>query len=467
MREPVMRLLALLLFAGLLGPATAQEVPTPTDSLPPLPDSLRLYGATLPTGANLPPFDAPADAQPLSLDEAVRLALARSPGLAASALEAERAANDAVPGNAGYLPTLDATGSVIGTRADDAGAAVRASTVAGAELGAGYTLFDASRSATLRRLQADARRFRLLAEADAEALAYAVTQAYLDAARQQALVESRQQAVTLSEDRLRIEQSEVQIGTAAEIDAALALADLNADRAALLRQQLLLAQARATLGGLLTLPDPEAVLLTDSLALGPPPPLVPLASAITTGNRRVEALRVAAEVAEEITREVRGEYLPTVRATAGVGVGAAAPGFIPNDLPVGGTDLRYGLTATLPIFDAGSRRRRAENAQLRVRQAELDVADAQAALRADAARLTTAIEGYRALAALETQNEAIAEQNARVALAQLRLGFITALDLRQVQLALLDVQARRIEAVYQAERAEAELRLLAGQLLPD
>ncbi len=474
MRELVRLLVALLLAVG-MSPAVAWEasaqerdvLSTRTDSLPPLPDSLRLYGGTLATGADLPLFEPPPDALPLSLDEAVRLALRQNPDLAAVALEATRARNDAVPGNAGYRPSLTASGGVTGTWADDTGSDVRA--LSGAEAGVtlGYTVFDASRSATLARLRAEARRFGVLAEAEAEALAYAVTQAYLDAARQRALVEARADAVVLSEDRLRIEQSEVQIGTAAEIDAALALADLNADRAALLRQRLLLSQARAALGGLLALPDPSAVAVTDSLALGPPPTLERLAVAVPAENRRVQALRIAREAAEEAIREARGAYLPTLRAQTGVGVSGGAPGLFPSGTPIGGSDVRYGLTVTLPIFDGGARQRRLENARIRRDQAALDVAGEQAALRADAARLATAIVGYRALAALETQNEAIAEQNARVALAQLRLGFITPIDLRQVQLALLDVQARRIEAVYQAARAEAELRLLAGQLLPE
>ncbi len=67
---------------------------------------------------------------------------------------------------------------------------------------------------------------------------------------------------------------------------------------------------------------------------------------------------------------------------------------------------------------------------------------------------------------LETLNAAIARQNVTVATAQFRLGFITALDLRLVQLTLVDTRARRVEALYPARRAEAELRLLAGELLP-
>lgn len=471
--------LALLAALGGAGPASAQVPDLPgteglrLDSLPPLPDTLRIYGQALGVRVALPDLGPPPGALPLSLEEAIRLALRQSPGLGIAAAEAERAANDATRGNAGFLPTLDATGQFSGSGdlslagGDSTGGGTAGFTGAGADVTLGYTVFDGfRRDATLRRLRAEAERFGLTAEAEAEALAFAVTAAYLDVVRQEGLAAALEEAVAISEDRLRIETAEVQIGTAAEIDAALALSDLNADRAALLRQALFLIQARATLGALLALPRPEAVAVTDTLALGPAPPLAALAAEAERGNPRVRALEVAEIAAEEAVREVRAEYLPTVRVLAGVGLAADDRGLFPAGDPALGTGLRYGFTATLPLFDAGSRRRRTENARLRVRQAALATADERAFLRADVARLTSAVAGYRQLAALETQNRAVARENVRVALAQFQLGFITPIDLRQVQLALLDAETRLVDAVYQARRAEAELRFLAGDLLP-
>ena len=470
--------------------ASAQPVPLRQDSLPPLPDSLRLYGGTVPTQIALPTFAPPPDALRLTLEQAVDLALVRNPDRAVSALEGVRAANDVTLGNAGYLPTLDASAGLAGSRSDvlfgsggggggggadttgtvGGGGGLRGaeSTVLDAALALGYTVYDGGRrAATLRRLRAEARRFALLADADAEQLALDVTAAYLDAARQADLADAFAEAVAVSEDRLRIAQAEVRIGTAAEIDAALALADYNADRAALLQQQVLLEGARATLGGLLALPDPDAVVVTDTLALGAPGDLAALAARAETENRRVRSLEAAEFAAAEVIDEVRSEYRPQVRAAAGLGLTVFDPGFVPPSFsPAVGPNLRYGLTASLPLFDGGERDRRLQNAEIRLRQAELTTEGEEAFIRGRVARLAALSRGYRALVDLESQNEAIARENVRVALAQLRLGFITPVDLRQVQLTLVDVRRRRVEAVYQARLAEAELRLLSGDLLP-
>ena len=472
--------IALLLIAGT---ASAQRAPLRQDSIPPLPDSLRLYGGSLPTRPALPDLAAPPDAVSLTLDQAVALALAQNPDQAVSTLEAIRAANDVTLGNAGYLPTVDATAGVAGSRSGGfggggggtdstgtggGGGGARASTALDAALSLNYTLFDGGlRQATYRRLQAEARRLQLLADADAEALALDVAAAYLDAARQAELADAFAEAVAVSEDRLRIAQAEVRIGTAAEIDAALALADYNADRALLLQREIQLAAARAGLGGLLALPEPGAVVVTDTLALGAPPTLDALEAEAAEGSRRVAAFRVAEESAALAVDQVRSDYSPTVRVGAGVGFTALDAGFLPPDIdPTLGPDLRYGVTASLPIFDAGERRRRLENARIALRQAELTTDGERVANRARAAQLSATAQGFRALVGLESLNEDIARENVRVALAQLRLGFITPVDLRQIQLTLVDVRTRRVEAVYQARLAEAELRLLAGDLLP-
>ena len=476
------RFAAILLLAGCAAAAGAQDRPPSLrqDSIPPLPDSLRLYGGTLPTRTPLPAFAAPEAALRLTLAEAVEVALARNPEQAISELEGLRAANDVTLGNAGYLPTVDASAGLVGSRSGgfggggdstgfaSGGGGRRASTALDAAVALNYTLFDGGlREATLQRLRADARRLALLADADAEALALDVTAAYLEATRQADLAAAFAEAIAVSEDRLRIAQAEVQIGTAAEIDAALALSDYNADRAALLQQEVRLAGARAALGGLLALPSPEAVVVTDTLALGPPPDLDALVAQAASGNRRVLSFEAAEVVAEEAVRQVRSEWKPTVRASAGVGLTVFESGFLPPGLsPTVGPDLRYGLTATLPIFDAGERQRRLQSAQIVLRQTELATEGVRVSNRARAAGLAATARGFRALVELETLNERVARENVRVALAQLRLGFITPVDLRQIQLSLVDVRTRRVEAVYQARLAEAELRLLAGELLP-
>ncbi len=269
-----------------------------------------------------------------------------------------------------------------------------------------------------------------------------------------------------------MQDARVRIGTAAEVDAALALADLNADRAALLRERLTLRTARLTLGELLALDDPEAVTVADrevppTDAVGTLAPAA-LAAAAEARNRDLQAAAAAEDAARAAVREVQAEFFPSVRLTAGYGVAALDRSFFPElALPTLTGSLNYGLALSWPLYDARDRERRAANAGLRVEQAELASERLRNGLRADAARLSAEVDGTARLVALETQNAAIVRRNVRVALAQLDLGQISPLDLRQVQLAALDADTRLVDARYRLALALAELRLVTGTLLPE
>ena len=489
-------LLAGLAAVSIATPVAAQTVPAqalPTQApppssplspkrLPPLPDSLRLYGGTLAVRTTLPEF-APADDAPrLTLDEAIRRALVAGPQRQIAVLDAAVAAGNATRAAAGYLPTVDATTGFSTGRSGPLGRTDdgrdRSSSTLSAGVSASYTLFDGNRrAATLARLRATARSAAYDADATAEALVRDVVGAYLDVVRQQLTVRTREEAVAVSEDRLRIENARVGIGVAAQVDAALALADLNADRAALLSQRLALQQTRLALARLAVLDTPDVQVVTDTTGRLPEGALPGgatgrkgdderLAEAVATAEAAptsaVRAFASDAEAARAAADEVAREFLPTVRLTSGVGTSFFGPGIVPVVGEQLGLDLRVGVAASLPLFDADDRARRLEAARIRVAQADLRTDDARREQRYAVARLRAALDGYRALLELETQNRAVARQNVRVALAQQELGLLSSLDLRQIQLSLVAAEQRRIDALYTLLETEAELRYRAG-----
>ncbi|MBE2186802.1 MAG: TolC family protein [Rhodothermales bacterium] len=462
----------------LAGAATAQTPPASPLSpnrLPPLPDSLRLYGATVAVRTPLPDLVPADDAPLLTLDEAVRRALIANPQRQIAALDAALASGNATRAAAGYSFDLDATAGLAGSRSGGLGrnsaanpSGGRTSSSFSVGLGAGYTVYDGNRrGATLDRLRATARSAAFDADAVAEALVRDVVAAYLDVVREQLAVRAREEAVAVSEDRLRLDQARAEIGVAAPVDAALALADLNADRAALLAQRLTLQQARLALARLAALDTPDLRVATDADGMLPAGALSGNGNADPTKTAladtpTVRAFASDADAARAALREVAAEFLPTVRLTAGAGTGIVAADWIPVLDETRSFDVRYGVTASLPLFDGDDRARRLEAARIRVAQADLRTDDARREQRYAVARLAAARDGYRALLDLETQNRAVARQNVRVALAQQELGLLSSIDLRQIQLALVAAEQRRIAALYTLLETEAELRYRAG-----
>ncbi len=164
--------------------ALAAHAQAPLGVRPPLPDTLRLYGIHLALRVDVPELGPPADARVVTLDEAVALALARNPDRLSSAIEAERAANDATRRNAGYYPDVDfntrlagsRTGAAATTGADGTVRRNPGATALTSDISLGYTLFDGNRrAATYRRLRAEGRRAAFTADGDAEFLVRDVT----------------------------------------------------------------------------------------------------------------------------------------------------------------------------------------------------------------------------------------------------------------------------------------------------
>lgn len=127
--------------------------------------------------------------------------------------------------------------------------------------------------------------------------------------------------------------------------------------------------------------------------------------------------------------------------------------------------MTYGLNFRLALFDGMGRRRRGENARIRLQNAELVMEDVRTRLQTDVARAFQEYENSQALIEIEEENLALARQNVDIALDRFELGTITSIELREVQEALTRAQSLLLVARFEAKRAETELRWLSGRLL--
>jgi outer membrane protein TolC len=401
----------------------------------------------------------------LTVAEATALVLAENPRVAIARLDALIAQNDASLGNAGFLPTLslDATQRRVPTRPD---LSFRTDNVLlDASANARVTVFEGlARVSRYRRLQTLARVEALSAEALAEDLLADALVTYYDVAAQQQQLVVLREAAALSAERLRIAEGRRDVGAASELEVRRAAVDLNADRAALLRQQTALARSRAALNQLLGRTTgldyrvADAVAVDTSLALGP------LEAAALGAAPDLQAARIAEEAAELEVQALRREFWPRLDLTAGYVFSEFTDPLLP---PAQAGGFSYGLAATFVLFDGANRQRRVQNARLRRMQ------QAEAAEQARTATLTALRSTYAlytqslALVALEAENAAVAEQNAAVALERFRLGVSTSLELREVQRALVSARSQLVAARFEAKVAEVDLLALAGLLLPE
>jgi len=328
----------------------------------------------------------------------------------------------------------------------------------------GFTVFDGfRRGATYRRLGIAGEQAEIGAERVAENTLAALAVLYFDIVRQQQQLEVLGESIEISEERLRIAASRRDVGSASELEVRRAQVDRNADRAALLRQEIAIAAGKAALNELLGRDRSPGFRVVDSIPIDRSLTLEALTDAAQRGNRAVLEAERAREIVAMERRELRGEWFPRVGLQLGYSMADLSDqlGFVPTQ-PNG---LAYGLTFSVNVFDGLNRERRLQNARLR--QQSSDLAARQARTRAIAG-LETAHAGYGnriLLTELEAENEQLARQNVEVALERFRLGLSTSIELREVQNALSAASSRLVTARFEAKQAELELLRLSGELL--
>ncbi len=409
----------------------------------------------------------------VTLREAIDLALERNYAVQIARNVVKIAENDYSRGNAGFLPTLDLSAGYNGTLAntDQAFLGGNAQNVRGAHTTrrtaaatARWTLFDGmARFATYDRLEVQLAQEAVRAELAAENILADVVTTYFDIARQQQQLRVFEEGVSISEERLGIAELRRDLGSASELEVRQARLDLNADRAALLRQQIALDNTRADFNLLLARPGSLNFVVADSIILAQAVDPEALLQAAVAHNPSLRIAEQARAISSLEMREVRAERFPTVNLTSGYAYSSvdAESGFL---LSSRSNDFTYGLAVTFPLFDAFNRRRRTRNATVRLRNAELFIEEARTLLATDVARFYQTYANSRALIALEEENLSLARQNVEIALERFRLGTITSVELREVQETLILAQSRLLTAAFEAKRAETELLRLSGRL---
>jgi outer membrane protein TolC len=412
----------------------------------------------------------------LRLQTAVEQALDANPEARIARREVDIAENNRSVGNAGFLPTLtgqagynetisnsEQTFLSGETQTTDGATSVQKN--AGADLR--WTVFDGLRPfATYDRLGAERDRQAAATDEQLSVLAADVIETYYDVARRQQELEVLREALSISRERVRIAEVRREVGSVSDLDVRQARVDLNADSAAVLRQEVELTNAKSRLNDLLARSEEASTryAVTSTIEVDSALGYSALQESAFRESPALAQAREALRAAEAERREVRADYFPTVDLTAGLGYSQldAESGFLQQSTS---TEFTYGVSLSFDLFDGLNRHRRNQNAAIRTTNARLAVEDVRSGL---VTALTSAYERYRnrlQLVELERQNRSAVQANVDVALEQFELGTITSVELRDVQEQFIQAESRLLTAQFEAKQAEVELLRLSGQLL--
>lgn len=419
----------------------------------------------------------PAEAQQVySLNDCIKTGLEQNYSIRIIRNEQQISDNNATPGNAGYLPTVDLNGGLSGTMNNDNNKLSDGTTsktngvnneTANIGLNVNWTIFDGlGIQATYAKLKELERLGELNTRMTIEDFVASLSGEYYNLIRQKIRLRNLHSTLSLSRERLRIVEERYYIGSMSRLDLQQAQVDFNADSSNVLNQLEQVHTSRIRLNQLMALDNvEEQIHLKDSL-ITPNPFLdeVDLWKNTLSSNSALLIAQKNKTLSELDYKKVRSRNYPYVRMNAGYG-------YTTNWYEVGSTDLQrrlglnYGLTVGINVFDGFNRKREQRNARIQIQNQDLRTQELELGLRADMSNFWMAYRNNLDLWSLEKENLVAAQENYRIAIDRYKLGDLSGIELREAQNSLLEAEERQSIAEFSTKLCEISLLQLSGQIL--
>jgi outer membrane protein len=377
-----------------------------------------------------------------------------------------------------FLPTLNAEGTytkneentrrVTANDVETVRTGVRSTNMNGAARMV-WTLFDGTRMfATRKRLDLTAQQSNIAVKDQMNNTAAQVINAYYVIVRQKQQLKAIQEQMGVSEERVKLAERKLQVGTGGKPELLQAKVDLNAFRTAALAQEALIVQLKDALNALLAMSLAEPFETTDSIEIDLGLTMEQIVEDIENTNINLQSSRKQIEVAESILWANRTGWSPVVNLTANYVFNkrenAVAPSSV--DLLFSRTNgFNYGISVSVPILNRFNVTNAINQSQINLERQKL-IYEQQLALTTVGVRV--AFAGYdnaRKTLLIEEENILLAQENVTIMLESFRRSIATFIELRTAQQSLADAYNRLIAARYNAKLAETELLRLKGALV--
>jgi outer membrane protein TolC len=386
------------------------------------------------------------------------------------------AKNNHTIGNAGYLPTIDLNGRHSGslnnvrTNVGDTNSTFTGgihNTTSSGSVNLGLTIFDGfSVSTTYKKLGEMERLGELNTQMAIENLVADIVAAYYNYIQQVRLLDNLRYAVSLSRERLRIDEDRYLLGSSSKLQVLQSRVYLNADSSRLSKQYETVHAARVRLNELMAIENLDRQFTTVDTTIVVSSQLLyeKLLEETLTSNT---SLRIAASgkaITEYDYRLARSRSYPYITASSGYNYNfnTYSSGANRNQQTNG---LSYGVTLGFNIFDGFNQRRTIKNSAIDLQNKELRYQEIEQGVKADLITIYSAYSNFLRLIELEKQNLQTATENLTIAMERYKLGVLSGIDLREVQKSLLDARESLLSVQYQTKLAEISLNLISGRIM--
>ncbi len=399
-----------------------------------------------------------------SLDECIAMGIESNFNIKITRIAEEVTARNVTWGNAGLLPTIEAEASMPGEFTHNTGDFNQNGNAA---ITLSWTIFDGMQAqATYARLKELHSIGELQTRMAIESLVADIASTYYSVVRQFIRQSNLKYAVELSKSRFEIVKAHHELGSASILDYKQAQVDYNADYSAYIKQGEELYDYQVQLNELISKSSVDTPLKLRDRDIN----FVEMEQhdaiwqSVMESNSYLLATKYDRSISYEDLRIAKAASYPSLTLSSSYGYG----GSWYNPMPMTRSDelsLSYGLTLSIPIFNAGNNIRQRRNAQSAIDMAELEVEAMELSLKSDLSQLWMAYNNNRSMIDLEVDNVEVAREYFDAAIASYKLGNLAGIELREAQNSLLAAEEALSIARYDTKISEISLLLLSGTII--
>ena len=296
----------------------------------------------------------------------------------------------------------------------------------------------------------------------------AVINNYYNIVRQKQQLKAIEEQMGINEERVKVAEKKLSVGLGAKPELLQGKVDLNAQKAARLKQQTLIDQLKEQLNQLMNVEMNTRYEVSDSIIFADDIILGDLMSSIETTNPQLLLTKKNIDITKLTLKERKAERYPVVSFNSAYNYSKTDNKTVINPftpLYSRNNGFNYGIGITIPILNGFNVRRQIQQTQLDIDWLNISYQNQKSQINLG---ITNAFKDYelqKKTLALEEENILLAKENVFISLERLRLGISTYLELRETQKSLEQAYDRLIAARYNTKLAETELLKLKGDLV--
>lgn len=413
----------------------------------------------------------------LTVEQAIRATIENNYDIQLLRIDSLSYALDKAYANAAFLPRLNATAGVVynnnnqkqeladGTKRQSNG--VRSNNLNGA-VQMNWTLFDGFKMfATRDKIY----QFVLLGELNirsqmVNAVATVVNN-YYNIVRQKQQLKAIEEQMSINEERVKLAEKKLSVGLGAKPDLLQGKVDLNAQKAARLKQLTVIDQLKEQLNQLMNVELNARYEVSDTIPFADDIILGDIMGTVESSNPQLLVTKKNIDIGKLTLKERKADRYPIVTFNSAYSYSKTENKTVVNPFTLlynRNNGYNYGIGITIPILNGFTVRRQIKQAQLDIDYLHVQYKNQKSQIDLG---ITNAFKDYelqKKTLALEEENIILARENVYIALERLRLGISTLLELRETQKSLELAYDRLIAARYNTKLAETELYRLKGDL---